>query len=70
MSNEVHWQYSAECEGDNIVVEPSYQDEGAAFIEVYEKPFAVSSIWLTPEQTLDLRDHLTAIIEGRVTYEQ
>ncbi len=61
------WQYEASAEGDQIIVEPSYQEDRAAFVEVWDG--SAAAIWLSPEDTIRLRDHLTRIIDGEVTYE-
>ena len=65
-------------EDDNrrLLAQSSYLGAGAVFIQtvnndLMESPLNYSTgVWLSPEDTVRLRDHLTAIIEGRVTYEQ
>ena len=58
-----------------LIAEQSYLGIGSVFIQTVsndleESPLKYDTgVWLSHEDTVRLRDHLTAIIEGRVAYE-
>ena len=67
--------YHGDDNGRRLVAEASYLSDGAVFIQTVSNDLEESrlkydtGVWLSHEDTVRLRDHLTAIIEGRVTYE-